>query len=222
MLRSQLVMRQHLVRSRVAAESAIRSVIRLSGGDVRTSTSIKKLRQNVITELARLQKAEGLDLFGIVEPVLSFCEQLRGHLTAVDQVLAKATTDIEVCQRFMAISGIGPIGALSFYTAIEEPARFKRNEDIGPFLGMVPRFKQSGPIVRRRGISRMGNKMTRQHLVNAASIHLRRGPEDGALRVWGESLRERLPAPKVRMAVARKMAVVMLAMWKDGSTYQSS
>ncbi|MGR4893464.1 transposase [Sphingopyxis sp. LARHCG72] len=119
----------------------------------------------------------------------------------------------------MAISGIGPIGALSFFTAVEEPSRFPRNEDIGPFLGMVPYFKQSGPIVRRRGISRMGNKMTRQHLVNAASIHMRHAPDDGAIRVWGENLRARLPAAKVRMAVARKLAVVMLAMWKSGSEY---
>lgn len=221
-LRSQLVMRQHLVRNRVAAESAIKSVIRLNGGDVKTTTTVKRLRKNVIAELERLKSVEGLDLFEIIEPVLGISEQLRTRLARIDEALSRAAERIDVCRRFMAITGIGPIGALSFYTAVEEPARFKRSEDIGPYLGMVPYFKQSGPIIRRRGISRMGNKLTRQHLANAASIHIRRAPEDGAIRRWSESLRERVASPKVRMAVARKLAVVMLAMWKNGTDYCSN
>jgi transposase len=139
----------------------------------------------------------------------------------MDKALAEMADSLEVCRRFMQISGIGPIGSLSFYSAVEEPTRFKRNEDIGPFLGMVPRVKQSGPIVRRFGISRMGNKMTRQHLMTAASIHLRRAPENAAVRIWGEQLKERLPSQKVRIAVARKLAIIMLAMWKNNTDYNA-
>ena len=220
-LRSQLAIRQQLVRQRIAAEASIRAVIRLNGGHLKKCTSAKMLRLNVGTELMKIRDFTGVDLIDAISPVLKVCEQLRNDLARIDREFASLAISHEICRRFLQISGIGPIGALSFYTAVEEPTRFNRNEDIGPYLGMVPLVKQSGPIVRRFKISRMGNKMTRQHLMTAASIHIRRAPENGAIRAWGEKLRKRLPAQKVRIAVARKLAVVMLAMWKNGSDFQT-
>lgn len=219
-VRSQLAMRQHLVRHRVATEGAIRAVLRLNGGSLKKCTSARTLRRNTLEALEGVRNTEGLDLSDTVMPVLIFCEQLRKHLVDVDKALAAVAHEQEVCRRFMEISGIGPISSLSFYSAVEEPTRFKRNEDIGPFLGMVPRVEQSGATVRRFGISRMGNKMTRQHLVTAASIYMRSAPKDAAVRRWGEQLRERLPAQKVRIAVARKLAIIMLAMWKNQTQYR--
>ncbi|MGR4892731.1 transposase [Sphingopyxis sp. LARHCG72] len=86
MLRSQLVMRQHLVKNRIATESAIKAIIRLNGGDVRTATSLKRLRENVIAELERLKVNAGLDLFDTVEPVLVIAEHLRKRLAVIDNL----------------------------------------------------------------------------------------------------------------------------------------
>lgn len=220
-VRSMLAIRQHLVRQRIASEAVIRSIIRLNGSKLQKSTSAKMLRQNVTMALSNIKRLDGSDLSDVIEPMLQICEHLRREQARIDRDLTGISQGLEVCRRFMEISGIGPIGSLSFYSAVEEPTRFKRSEDIGPYLGMVPRIKQSGPIVRRFGISRTGNKMTRHHLMTAASIHLRRAPDSAAVRVWGEKLRERLPSQKVRIAMARKLAIIMLAMWKNGSTYRA-
>lgn len=217
-LRSALVMRQRLVRIRVAAEGAMRSLFRLNGGRLERARSARLLRRNVTQELARLRKVEKLDLRERVEPILTLCENLRVYLERLDKEIAASAQQNPVCQRFMEIPGVGPICALSFYTAIGEPSRFKRSADVGAYLGMTPRILESGQGTARLGISKMGSRMTRTHLVTAAMIHLRRG--QSALCDWGLSLRERSGRGRARVAVARKLAIVMLAMWKSGRPYQ--
>lgn len=156
-IRSQLAMRQHLIRHRISVEHAIRAIIRLNGGNLKKCTSAPMLRREVDAEIVRLKSHEGIDLKDIIQPALELSEQLRRNLTHIDKGLTGVAQSQEECRRFLEISGVGPISALSFFSAVEDPTRFKRNEDIGPYLGMVPRIKQSGPIVRRFGISRMGN-----------------------------------------------------------------
>lgn len=219
-LRSTLATRQQLLRIRMAAESSIRSLFRLNGGKLESSWSAAVLRRNVRAELARLRKAEKVDLAEEVVPILSLCEAMRGYLEILDDRLDSMAKEHPVCRRFMEIPGVGPICALSFYSAIEEPSRFERNSDVGPYLGLVPKVRQSGQSMTRLPISKMGSSMTRAHLGTAALQHLRYAKSD--LQVWGESLAERVGKQRARTAVSRKLAVTMLAMWKSGEHYQSS
>ena len=115
------------------------------------------------------------------------------------------------------IPGVGPICALSFISAIDEPTRFRRNADVGAYLGMVPKIRQSGESRVSLQISKMGCSMTRADLVSAASSHLRYS--DGTLKVWGVQLKVRAGKGRARVAVARKLAILMLAMWKSSSSY---
>jgi len=131
--------------------------------------------------------------------------------------LGKRAEDDPVCRRFLEIPGVGPITALSFYCAVEDPARFRRNADVGAFLGLVPMVRQSGQNVARLHISKMGDRMTRTYLTTAAQQHLRHGKS--SLTAWGAGLSERLRKGAVQVAVARKLAVTMLAMWKSGERY---
>jgi transposase len=219
-LRSTLSTRQQLLRIRMAAESSIRSLFRLNGGKLKSSWSAAVLRRNVRSELARLRKAEKIDLAEEVLPLLALCEAMRSYLESLDEKLESIAKEHPICRRFMEIPGVGPICALSFYSAIEEPTRFKRNSDVGPYLGLVPKVRQSGQSMTRLRISKMGSSMTRGHLGTAALQHLRYAKSD--LQVWGESLAERVGKQRARTAVSRKLAVTMLAMWKSGESYQSS
>lgn len=218
-LRSTLATRQRLLRIRMAAESSIRSLFRLNGGKLKKSWSATALRQNVRSELVRLRKTEKIDLSDEVLPLLALCEAMRTYLEKVDERLELTAREHPICRRFMEIPGVGPICALSFYSAIEEPSRFKRNSDVGAYLGLVPKVRQSGQNMVRMRISRMGSAMTRGHLGTAALQHLRYAKSD--LQVWGESLAERIGKQRARTAVSRKLAVVMLAMWKSGEPYRN-
>jgi transposase len=204
----------------VAAENSIRALFRLNGGKLKSSWSAAVLRQNVRAELARLRKVEKVDLSDEVAPVLALCEAMRSYLEGLDERLEATAKEHPVCSRLMEIPGVGPICALSFYSAIEEPSRFRRNSDVGPYLGLVPRVRQSGQSTARLRISKMGSSMTRGHLGTAALLHLRYAKSD--LQVWGESLALRVGKQRARTAVSRKLAVTMLAMWKSGEPYQNS
>ena len=218
-LRSTLATRQQILRVRMATEGSIRSLFRLNGGKLKSSWSAAVLRRNVRDEMARLRKAERVDLSEEVVPILALCEAMRGYLETLDERLKSLANENPICRRFMEIPGVGPICALSFYSAIEEPTRFKRNSDVGPYLGLVPKVRQSGQSMTRLRISKMGSAMTRGHLGIAALQHLRYAKSD--LQVWGKSLAERAGKQRARTAVSRKLAITMLAMWKSGEPYHS-
>ncbi len=219
-IRSLLATRQQIVRMRVASESAIAAQLKLYGGKTPTVRSSAKLRLNVMKEVLEVRKQHKVDLRLELEPVISICESLRSFAEHLDKVVAQTAADIEICRRFMDIPGVGPITAVSFYSAICDPNRFEKSVDVGPYLGMVPRVRQSGETVARYRISKMGNTMTRQHLTNAAMILLRPSTKETTLKSWGIQVRERRGGGRAKMAVARKISTVMISMWKRGTVFE--
>jgi transposase len=120
----------------------------------------------------------------------------------------------------MGVTGVGPICSLSFYTAIEDPSRFKRSSDVAAYLGLVPRRHQSGEVSYTRGITKTGSTMTRTHLVNSALVFASKGP-DSDLKDWALGLRERIGWQRTRVALARKLAIVLLIMWRTGAEFDA-
>lgn len=222
LLRSKLMLRQKLIQHRMAGEGAIRSAFRLNGGKLDKCYSATSLRRNVLAEINNIREREGFDLSDDIVPVLDICEATRRHLEKIDRALMHMAKNHPICSRFLTIPGVGPITALSFYSSVEDPARFKRNSDVGAYLGLVPRLKQSGTSSVRWGISKMGNSMTRTHLVSAAAAMMRQKGEVGPLRAWADNLRERSNYRRVTTALARKLAVVMMSMWKSGQSFKFS
>ena len=216
-LRSTLVTRQKLVRLRIAIEANMRSLLRLNGGRLSSSYSTAALRRNVSEELRRLRRSEKIDLSEEIEPLLALSTAMRGYIDDLDQKLSKRAAEDPVCQRFLEIPGVGPITALAFYSAVDDPQRFRRNADIGPYFGLVPRVRQSGQTLTRTRISKIGDTLTRTYLTSAAQHHLRTA--DSSLALWGTKLSERLNKCGVHVALARKLAVTMLAIWKSGEHY---
>lgn len=218
-LRSDLVLRHKLVQVRVTVEGSIRSRLRLYGRRLKPTVKLGGMRTNVEAELSSLLAEEGVDIGPQLRPLVELCESLRSYLKDFDRSLEKRAREHPVCARLMEIPGVGPICSLSFYSAVEDPDRFSRSADVGSYLGLVPRRRQSGDMSRSMGITKTGNKLTRYHLM-AAALSLRLGKKDCALRDWDAALKERIGGGRARVAVARKLAVLMLIIWKTGVQFQ--
>lgn len=219
-LREQLVIRSQLLRLRTATRNSLRSMLRNNGSHIRQITVGNKLRSQVETEFEAIQTAVGRRISDTMTPLLDICESLTFHLTKFDKLIANMAAENPVTSRFMQIPGVGPVCAVSFFAAIEEPDRFIRTTDVGAYLGMTPRIRQSGTKVQRSRITRAGSAMTRGHLVMAAGVMLSRAADGCAIRDWGWSLRVRIGYGKARMAVARKIATTMLSLWKSGKDFE--
>jgi transposase len=221
-LRTKLQFRHRLTFQRVACEGMIRSLIRLHGGRLKRSQSGTQISDHVQEELDRLRNERGVDLSEEIMPLLDLAVSMRRFLAQIDKDLKRLAQDHPVCARFLAIPGIGPISAISFYTAVEDPWRFKRASDVGAYLGLTPIVLQSGVSLRHGRISKMGNKLTRSHLVNSASVMFAGKIKDCPLKEWGLAVAERAGKGKARIAVARRLAVIMLAVWKSGHAYDGN
>jgi transposase len=118
-----------------------------------------------------------------------------------------------VCRLLMTAPGVGPIISLSFVTAVENPKRFVDPGDIGAYFGLTPKQYQSGETDRKGKTSRRGDTMTRTHLVQAATVLLSNTKKWSTLKAWGIKIAKRHGIFKARIAVARKLAIILCKMW---------
>jgi transposase len=125
-------------------------------------------------------------------------------------------------RRFMTAPGVGPITALCFRATIDDPTRFKRSRSVGAFVGLTPRRHASGEIDWTGRISKCGDPMLRSYLFEAAGVLLTRVPQWSALKAWGMRLAKRNGLKKAKVAVARKLAVILHRMWVDGTEFSWS
>lgn len=126
----------------------------------------------------------------------------------------------ELCRRFLEIPGVGPVTALTFASAIDDPARFKRSRDVAAYFGLTSKRWQSGSSIDVQGrISKAGDPDVRRALYEAASAMLTRFKGRDRVKNWGMKLAKSKCHAKANVAVARKLAVIMHAMWRDGTRY---
>jgi transposase len=217
-MRSALVMRQKLVRLRVTMEAAIRSLIRLNGGKLTRCSTPRAFQKSVQMEINRLRKDEKVDLREDTAPLIALSVATASYVEMLDRRLLGEAEANPICRLFMEIPGVGPLTALSLFSAVEDPHRFRRNADVGAYFGLVPTVRESGQLATKRRISKAGDKLTRSLLATAAQQHVRWA--DTAISTWAKGLSGRLKKRGVQTAVARKLAVTMLAMWKAGQRYE--
>lgn len=221
-LQSRLIIRQQLIRQRVATINLLCRQIELLGGRISKAARSGQLRRQVQEQLSSLFGRTHSQLRSDLGTLLDHAERLIVQQTDLDQELKKLAFQNEVCRRFMDIPGVGPICALTFYALIGDPTRFERARDVGPYLGLTPVLKQSG-LTRRVGrISKMGSQAARTRLVTSSVQFMRVSNSDSALKRWALDLEARCGRKKSRVALARKLAIVMIAMWKKGESYRSS
>ena len=115
----------------------------------------------------------------------------------------------------MTMPGVGVLTAVSFMTTIEDPRRFRRSRDVGAYLGLTPRRYQSGEVDINGRISKCGDRLTRKLLFEAANVMLSRTSQRLALKDWGAAIGQRSGYWKARVALARKLSVILHRMWLD-------
>lgn len=219
-IRDQLIVRNQLIRQRTASRNALRSMLRNQGSQIRQITMGRDFRNRAEVELRAVADEAGQDTADCIRSLLDLCEAQTRYVGQLDRRLARLSADIPVVQRFRQIPGVGPICAISFYSAIENPFRFPNSASVGAYLGMVPRLKQSGVELRRSGITKAGDTLTRGHLIMSAGVMISRAAGRSAIRDWGVELAAKIGYRRARVAVARKLAVAMLSIWKSGTNFQ--
>jgi transposase len=122
----------------------------------------------------------------------------------------------------MTIAGIGVITAAAYVATIDSPERFSSAKDVGAYLGLTPRRYQSGEVDRNGRVSKCGDAMLRALLFEAAHALLTRARHKSVLRTWGLALAKRSGPAKAKVAVARKLTVVMHRMWSEGTPFRRS
>jgi len=134
-------------------------------------------------------------------------------------LLALVRTD-PVCRQLMSVPGVGAVVAMTFRSGVDDPSRFRRSRDVGPHFGLTPRKYQSGEIDVTGSISKVGDRMVRTALYEAASVMLTRTVRMSPLKSWAMGVAKRRGAKKARVALARKLAVVLHRMWVDGTSFR--
>src|SRR6266542_3131470 len=157
-----------------------------------------------------------------VLPLLETRNEIVRQIATLDrEVLMLARNDSQV-RLFMTVPGIGPIPALCYRATIDEPSRFKRSRSVGAYVGLTTRRYASGEVDWTGRISKCGDAMLRSYLFEAAGVLLTRVQKWCALKAWGMRLAKRGGLRKAKVAVARKLAVILHRMWIDGTEFQWS
>ncbi len=212
-LRLLLIQRRNLKRKFLDLENTIRHSLKSFG------VKLGKVSRGAMERAVREACADDPLTAELMDCMLSARAALwREYLKLHDLVVRVVARD-ELCRRFMAIPGVGPVTALTFRTAIDDPSRFRRSRDVAAYFGLTSRRWQSGNSIDVQGrISKAGDPDVRRALYEAASAMLTRYKGQTALKTWGLKLARRCHKKAV-VAVARKLAVIMHAMWRDGTFY---
>jgi transposase len=142
-------------------------------------------------------------------------EYAKLHKSMLEIVRADA-----VCRRLMTVPGVGPVVAITFKTAVDDPARILKSKAVGPLFGLTPKKYQSGETDVTGGITRVGDAMVRTALYEAANILLSRVTRYSALKRWGMEVAKRRGSKRAKVALARKLGVILHRMWADGTDFR--
>jgi transposase len=212
-VRALLASRALLVKIKRDLENQIRGLLKNLG------LVIGRAKFNVFEVRADELVAGRPELVAAVRPLLEARKAIEQQVGDLDRkVLKLARYDAQV-RRFMTAPGVGPITALCFKATIDDPTRFKRSRSVGAYVGLTSRRHSSGEVDWSGRISKCGDAMLRTYLFEAANVLLTRVPKWSALKAWGLRLAKRNGLRKAKVAVARKLAVILHRMWIDGTEF---
>ncbi len=160
----------------------------------------------------------------MVEPVAEAMLRARDALQAEVKGLHRRVLGIvradEVCRRLMTVPGVGVLTALTFKTAVDDPARFTSSKAVGAHFGLTPKKHQSGETDVTGAISKVGDAMARTALYEAAQVMLQRVEGFSSLKKWAMDVARRRGMKRATVALARKLATVLHRMWVNGTDFR--
>jgi transposase len=145
----------------------------------------------------------------VIGSLLSARTALQQEFAHLHRTLLGLVRDDPVCRQLMSVPGVGAIVAITFRSGVDDPTRFRRSRDVGPHFGLTPRKYQSGEIDVTGSISKVGDRMVRTALYEAANVMLTRTVRFSPLKAWAMGVAKRRGSKKSRVALARKLGVIL-------------
>jgi len=215
-IKALLVGRALLVKIKRDLENQIRGLLKNLG------LVIGQAKRNVFSLRAVQLTEDRPELAAVVGPLLKAREAIEQQIADLDRKVLRLARNNAQVRRFMTAPGVGPITALCYLATIDDPTRFKRSSSVGAYAGLTTRRYASGEIDWTGRISKCGDKMLRSYLYEAANVLLTRVAKWSTLKAWGIRLAKRSGLRKAKVAVARKLAVILHRMWIDGTEFNWS
>ena len=212
-VRAHLAVRETLVRTRAKYISLIGALARREGCRIKSGVSR--------SFAARVEEAElPTHVLAQVEPLIIMLESLNEQIKRADEKLAEIVRDDEVVRRLTTVPGVGPVTATTYAATLDGAGRFRDAKQVRSYLGLVPREHGSGEKQHRGRISKAGNSRARSLLVEAAWALLRwKTPKTQALHEWAARIAARRGKATAVVALARKLAGILFALWRDGTEF---
>ncbi len=208
--------RDALVRTRVNQMNSVRFLMKSLGVKIPSGCKASVFVKRVREELSE-------DYLELVEPLLAMLDGIESKIREVDKQLEElAAKQYPETERLKQVPGVGPLTALTFILTLESPDRFPKARDVGPFLGLSPKRDQSGETDKQLRITKAGNGHMRRLLTNCSHYIIGPFGPPCDLREAGLRICERggsIAKKKAVIAVARKLSVTLLALWRSGEDY---
>jgi transposase len=204
--------REALVKARTQLVNSVRSFLRQHVIHVRGRAD--SLPKNVREVL--LASSDGVPNY--VEQLLKALEAITEQIDRADSELFELATRDKTCKLLMTVPGIGPVTAMRFVAAIDDPARFPTPSHVTSYLGLTPGENTTGFKPRRTGITKAGPACVRRTLSQAAWCLWRTQPKD-PLVLWAQSIADKRGKQKANIALCRKLAALMFVLWREDRPY---
>lgn len=207
--------RDALVRSRTSLINHVRGAVKATG---------ERLPRCSADAFHR--KAEGqlpVALRSLLAPIVSLIAELTARIEDYDRQVERLAERYPAVPVVRQVKGVGPLTSLAFVLVLEDPSRFRKSREVGPYLGLVPRQGQSGEHEPQLPITKAGDPLLRRLLVQSAHYILGPFGPDTELRRWGLRLAgsgSKRRRKRAVVAVARKLAVLLHRLWVTGEVYQ--
>jgi transposase len=206
--------RDALVECRTKLVNTVRSWMRTKLESVRsgaTPTFPDRVREKL------LDSPDGVP--GHIDGLLLAIETLSEQIKEADKELKRIAEADEICSRLMTLPGVGPVTAVRFVAAIDQVDRFRNAHELESYLGLTPGENVTGFKGHRTRITKAGQSKVRWTLVQAAWTAMRTRPHDPMAK-WAGEVAKRRGRRIAAVALARKIAGILYAMWRDGTSYK--
>lgn len=212
-VRAVLGARKAVQQNMIALEMSLRGLLRNFG--LKVGTISRGRFESRIRELA-----DGNSMLETATaPMLRARASLRQELAGLEKQVRQLAQDDPVCHRLMTMPGVGAVVALTFRSAVDDPARFSSSKKVGPWAGLTPSRTQSGERDVSGGITKAGDAKLRRALCQAATVMMNRGRSTW-LRTWGAQLAQRRGRKCAMVALARRIAIILHRIWVDGTVFE--
>lgn len=214
-LRSMLRSREALVSTRTKLVNHVKGWLRTQLWKLRSGAPAT-LPERLRAHAAMLQQA----IPAHIEETLVVLEALAVQINASNRRVQTLAKEHSVARLLMTIPGVGPVTALTFIAAVDRVDRFERTHHLQSYLGLTPGENSSSERERRTSITKAGSTAVRRTLVQAAWAAIRTAPNSPMVK-WATQIAERRGRFIAVVALARKMAGIMIALWRDSTTYNA-